>query len=212
MKTSFPFVVLVAASFLSIPAWAGTPSNPDVTDAADITQGSVDIRAAWIQSTATEVIFTMRLQDLSSESSPALDNEGALRNYYRFDFTLSSTNSRYFVEAGIHLVDTATEAGTTVPRVGTFVRTNVGTTNANGGRVNPSESFVGTTTVDAAANTITMKFARPSGFNPGAVISQISTTTYQGDDAWETDQGLGQFIGGSPMVRDTATTTKTVTI
>ena len=203
MKTSIVLLTIIAGSILATPAWAGSASNPEVIDAAGDAPGSVDIVSAWVHATATDLSVTIKLSDLS-QSSPLLDNEGSIHNYYRTEFVLSTTGARYFLEGQIHGVDTQTEAGTSTPRVTGPVVVNVGTQFAGGRMGSQPTSLGGTVSVDAAAGTITVTTPRGTLFAPGATLSQISVTTFFNTSPHEVESAASNLIGGGRTVKDTA--------
>lgn len=211
MKTPILALTLIAASILTTPAWAGSALNPEVTDAASDAPGSVDITSAWFSSTATDLVVTIKVADLS-QSSPALDNEGALHNTYRVEFVVASTGARYFLEAQIHFVDTETLAGESTLRVGTPVAFNVGTQFAGGRMGSSATSIAGTVSVDAAAGTIKVTTAKGSTFPAGASLTQISVMTYQNGSPYEVDNGLSAFIGGARVQKDGAVGSRAFTV
>lgn len=211
MKTPILALTLIAASILATPAWAGSALSPEVSDAAGDAPGSVDITAGWFSSTPKDLVFTVKVADLS-QSSPLLDNEGALHNIYRVEFVVAATGVRYFLEGQIHFVDTETLAGESTLRVGTPVAFNVGTQFAGGRMGSSATSISGTVSVDAAAGTITVTTPKGTTFPAGASLTQISVTTHQNGSPYEVDNGLSAFIGGARVQKDSAVGSRAFTV
>ena len=211
MKTSIVLLTIIAGSILMTPAWAGSAGSPEVTDAAGDAPNSVDVLSAWVQATATDLVVTIKVADLG-QSSPLLDNEGSVHNYYRMEFVLSTTGARYFVEGQIHGVDSDTTAGTSTPHVGAPVIVNVGTQFQGGRMGSQPATLAGTVNVDAAAGTITLTTPRGTTFTPGATLSQISVATAFNTSPHEVDNAASALIGGGRTVKDTAVASRAFTL
>lgn len=211
MKTSIVLLTIIAGSIIATPAWAGSAGSPEVTDATGDAPGSVDIVSSWVQATATDLIVTIKVRDLG-QSSPLLDNEGSIHNYYRMEFILSTTGARYFIEGQIHGVDSDTLADTQTPRITGPVMVNVGTQFAGGRMGAQPTSFAGTVSVDAAAGTLTLTTPRGTLFTPGAVMSQITVTTSFNTSPHEVESAASNLIGGGRTTKDTAVASRGFTL
>ncbi|HWH09252.1 MAG TPA: hypothetical protein VNX21_08635 [Candidatus Thermoplasmatota archaeon] len=202
MKTPI-LVTLLAGLFLTTPAWAGTPTSPEVTDAANDAPASVDVLAMWVENAGTQLVFNVKVRSLA-QASPLLGNEGAWHNYYRVEFVLSTNNNRYFVEGQIHAVDTDGLAGVQGVRPGFTVTTGVGTTFSGGSMTGPSTSFAGTVDVEPANNLIKIRVNRGTVFTSGATLSALTVSTAQDPLPTEIDPNLARLLGaGGRVVKDT---------
>lgn len=203
MKTPLVLLTLIAGSMLVSPAWAGTPSSPEVSDGSGDVADSVDIVSLWVTSTASEVIYNLKVRDLAV-ADPAFDNEGSWHNIYRVEFALSSTGATHYSEVQISAIESQAAAGQTTRHVVAPVGTNVGT-QYSGGRVGaPGSTPAGTVVVDAANDLIVVKLTRDGNLAPGTVISGITVKTYQNGVPHEMDNIFTPILGGGRTLKDTA--------
>lgn len=201
MKTHLLLLTLLAGSMLVTPVLAGTPDNPEVSDALDA-PGSVDVRALWVTSTPTVVTFHLRLQDLASEADPAFDNEGSWHNIYRIEYTLSSTSASYYAEVQISAVESGALIGRNTPHVTATVTSNVGT-QYSAGRIGGGAVPGGEASVDAPNNLVIVKLTRDASLAGSTVISGINAKTYQNPTPHEMQNVLTPIVGGGRVVKDT---------
>lgn len=209
MKTPIVLIILIAGSILATPAWAGTPATPEVADVAGDAPGSVDLVSAWVTNTATDLVLTVKVADLS-QSSPFFDNEGAYHNYYYAEFTHSTTGAKYFLEAQISFIDSETMAGVTTNHLTGAVHTNVGT-QYHGGQIGTTKVLSGSVNVDPATNTIVFTIARGTTFTSGSLIG-LTLKTSQDASVYESDPGAAALVGGGAVLKDTAPVGRTYTL
>jgi hypothetical protein len=211
MKTPLVLLTLLAGSILATPAWAGTPANPEISDAAGDAHGSVDVTSLWITSDASSVTFNLKLADLASEADPVFDNEGSWHNIYRIEYTLSSTGATYYAEVQISAVESQSTAGTNTPHVTATVTSNVGT-QYSAGRTTPGAVPAGSATVDAAANLIKVTLTRDANLASGTVITGVTVKTFQNPTPHEMQNALTPIVGGGRVQKDVAGPGRSLTL
>lgn len=196
---------LAVAFLLLLPSVLAAAPATVITDPADASVPSLDIRSLTVSSDANAVTFQLKVTDLS-QPSPVADSSG-FRHYYHVEFGLSTAAGRFYAEAQVHDVDTTSTATTDSVCPKSAADANVGTCFA-GGSTDGLVSASGSASLDPSTGIVTIKLTRSSaGFNVpvGAVLTGITAKTLEGADPYEVHSAvLSPIVGGGSSVVDSA--------
>lgn len=194
-----PFATLALVALLVPSGLAGTPTQPEISDAADATgHPALDVRAAWITNDATNVYFHIKVSDASSTSP--LD-DGHTGYIWRFEYTMDG--KAYAAQLRNGYIETLPD---TYPHSASGVCACVGS------------GLLGANDAEWDRDAHVLTLSRPRAATPplpavpaGTVLTGLTVKTFVNDEPLDGPL-VNSALGPTYIQIDGATTTRTYTV